>query len=474
MNFQNNGQSSIKGEKLVNDLLFGNISLVLWRLAWPMIIAMFAMVAFNLVDTIYIGRIGTRELGAISFTFPVVFLFNGLIAGLGLGATSIISRKYGAGDFQLVSRLAFDSLALGFVITILFMIVGFFTIGPLFRALGAKSSVFPLIKSYMVIWYIGVIFVVIPMIGNSIIRATGDTKTPMKIMLLAVIINVVMDPLLIFGVGPFPKMGIKGAAWATVTARGCAMVLTLHVLRNRRILKKLSRPRLREICVSWKSILHVGGPTAIINVLTPISQGIITAIVAGYGLTAIAGYGAATRMEALVLMPIIAFCIATVPFIGQNFGAGRLDRIKKAVTIGYKYAIVFGIFIYIVLGITAHLSGKLFNNEKDVIQMYSIYIYFTGLGWLSMAINFFVYNSYNAMGKPVPAAVLALIRVFLLIVPFALLGSYFLDIHGVFLGISLGNIVCSLLSITWLNRSLMHEGKRFKKSNIPKPKDIAI
>ena len=180
---------------------------VLRKLTIPMIFGILGMVAFNLADTYFVSQLGVLQVAALSFTFPVVLVIGSLNMGIGIGASVVISNAVGGKAYDKVKRLSTDGLSLGVVISVTIMIVGMLTIEPLFRLLGADDATMPYIVEYMRVWYIGVPFVVIPQIGNNAIRALGDTKTPSIIMLIAAGMNVVLDPLLIFGIGFFPQMG---------------------------------------------------------------------------------------------------------------------------------------------------------------------------------------------------------------------------------------------------------------------------
>lgn len=434
------------------DLLSGNIPKTLLRLTGPMVLAMMAMVLFNLVDAIYVGRLGKEELAAMAFTFPVVFFFSSITGGLGMGATSIISRTMGAGDDRKVSRLIFDALLLSILVAVISTVIGLATIKPLFRIMNAGPGDMVLIRDYMSIWYYGVAAVVIPMVGNAIIRSTGDTKTPMKIMLFAVTVNIVLDPVLIFGFGPFPRMGLAGAALATVIARITTMFLALFYLVRVKKLLIWSPPSPGNLIRSWKGILHVGAPNAMVAALTPVSQAVVTAVVAGYGVDAVAGFGAATRMEGLVIMPIIAFCTVLVPFVGQNYGSGKVHRVREAVSFGLKAVLVYGFVIYVVISLSAPLTGPLFNSSSQVIGKYALYLWLGGLGWFGLGMCYVACNSFNALGRPFPSAAITLLRVFGLIVPLALLGSYILGLRGIFLAVAAANGLAAVIAVTWIRR----------------------
>ncbi len=184
-----------------------------------MVLGMLGLIIFNLVDTYFVSLLGTTELVAISFTFPVVLVVNSIALGIGQGTASVVSRAAGAKDKTKLVRYATESLTLGVMVVLCFVLIGLLTIEPLFTALGADAQVMPYIKSYMEVWYLGMVFVVIPMVGNNSIRALGDTKSPSLVMVVAAVANSILDPMFIFGMGPIPAMGVRGAAIATVLSR---------------------------------------------------------------------------------------------------------------------------------------------------------------------------------------------------------------------------------------------------------------
>ncbi len=440
-----------------HDMLNGEVRDTLLRLAGPMVLAMMAMVAFNLVDTMYVSWLGSKDLAAMTFTFPVIFFYAGISAGIGVGASSVIARKLGAGRHREAELLSADALILSLSIAVILSTIGYLTMDTLFLRLGAEDDILPKVKGYMRIWYLGVVVVVVPMVGNSIIRATGDTKTPMKIMLAAVVVNMVLDPILIFGLGPAPKMGLEGAAWATVAARLTAMVVTIRVLVYQKKLLGWEPRSFKKILESWKTILHVGAPTAAVNVMVPASQAIITALVAVYGTEVVAGYGAASRMEALVLMPLMALSATLVPFVGQNMGAKKLDRVQEAVKLSFQFTIILGILAFSVLAFTGAYTGKVFQLDSQELETYQDYLRYAGFGWLLLGGCYIGSNSFNAMGKPLPATILTLIRMFGLMIPLAYAGSLVMDSKGIFLGIALGNMIGGVLAMVWLERVLPGE-----------------
>lgn len=435
-------------------LVEGNVKKTLLKMAGPMMFALVAMIAFNLVDTAFIGRLGARELAAVSFTFAPIFLLSSFAIGIGTGATSVISRVIGQGNFTTVRRLTADTLILGFIFSIIGSTIGILTIEPTFQLLGAQPDLLPIVRSYMIIWYISLPFVIVPIIGNSIIRSTGDMKTPMYVMMTAVGINLVLDPIFIFGLGPVPAMGVEGAAWATAVARAFTFPTSIFILRHREKMLIFGDIGFKRIWRSWKEVMRIGLPASFVNMMAPLNTGIITAIIASQGELAVGGFGAASRVEALVIMPIIALGIAAVPFIGQNLGAGKVKRVKQGVDFSFKVIVGYGLVAWTLMALTAEFTAPLFNTNPQVVSSYVDYIRIGDLGFYMLGLSLFVGSAFNGLGRPLPSAVLNFTRLLLLMIPLTLIGAELWGIPGIYLGMSIANIIVGTLSYFWLRRAV--------------------
>lgn len=445
-------------------LIEGPIGKTLTKMTIAMTLGLMGMVAFNLVDTFFVGKLGTDQLAALSFTFPVVLVVSSIALGLGLGASAVISRAIGEGDHHKVQRLTTDSLLLSVIIVIGFVIIGLFTIEPLFKVLGATSKIIPYIKTYMRIWYIGMPFVVVPMVGNNAIRATGDAKTPSIIMLVAVCVNTLLDPLLIFGIGPFPELGIKGAAIATIISRFITFSVALWVLAKREKMISLNIPKIYEIISSWKQVLFIGLPVAGARIIIPITIGIITRIVSSYGIKAVAGFGVASRLEFFSLAVIHALASVFGPFIGQNLGAKKYSRVHTAINISHRFTIFWELVIWIILISLRNQIAGIFNKDPQVISTIALYLAIVPLSYALQGIFVLSTTALNVMHKPLQAASLTIIQMFLLCIPLALLGSHLFGLTGIFVAIALSYIVSGIISrlvlMNYFKRELNNEFER--------------
>jgi putative MATE family efflux protein len=432
----------------------GPVKGTLLRLTGPMVAGIIGMVMFNLVDTFYVGHLGTLELAALSFTFPVVLVIASIAMGLGIGTAAVLSRAIGEGDRHKVQRFATDGLLLSALIVTSVAVAGMVTIEPLFRQLGADEAIIPLIRQYMRIWYVGVPFVIIPMVGNNAIRATGDTKTPAAIMGVAVMVNIILDPLLIFGIGPFPRLELAGAALATVTARAITLTVALLVLSRREHMLTFEAPKLKEVLHSWKRILYIGIPAAGTNIIVPISIGVITRLVSEYGPESVAGFGVASRIEMFALTVVRALGTVIIPFAGQNLGAGKLQRITHGVRFSQIFAMLWGVVLFIIFLAAAQPIAGIFNKNPVVVDTTKLYLVIVSISYGAQGVFFLTTSALNGLNKPLPAAGISIIRMFVLYIPLALLVSGMFGLRGIFGAATFSNFFTAGIAVLWVNRVL--------------------
>ncbi|RKX40189.1 MAG: MATE family efflux transporter [Verrucomicrobia bacterium] len=426
----------------MSKLLTGSVSAHLTRLTLPSIGGMFAIMVFNLTDTFFVSRLGTEELAAMGFTFAVVMIVGALSVGFSTGAASIITRALGAGDRALARRTVSDGLFLTILGTVLVSILGYHTITPLFTLLGASGRVLELVREYMQIWYIGAVVAMMPPVSDSCLRADGDMVRPLFVMCTCAVMNVVLDPILIFGWGPVPALGIKGAAIATIVARTAGMTASLSFLHFRARLIDWHLPHLRELLHSWKRIIILGVPAALTQVLNPVAQGFYIRLAAGVGgVQAVAAMATGTRIEAFIFIIAYSYGIAIVPFVGQNYGARALDRVQHARRISNRLAFIYAGTTLLLLLPTASFVSGWFSEDATVVRLSTLYLLVATLGHAGVYIANWMSQLLNVMGKPAPVMVINISRVFIYIVPLSLLGSRLFGYTGLVVGLALGNLL---------------------------------
>lgn len=445
--------------RLKGDLTTGSVTRHLVRLTVPMIWSILAIVSFQLVDTWYISMLGTRELAAISFTFPVTYILFSLVMAQGIAASSILSRLIGQGNSSRVRRVATHSILFAFLSGIIFAAIGLLTMEPLFRAMGAGSEMMPVIRDYMTIWFAGSVFLTIPMVGNSGIRATGDSLTPALIMTTAAIMNALIAPVLIFGLFGMPRLEVQGAAVATLLANIGTTVAALYILYFKKKMISRSRWHMSLFKDSIRKLLIVAIPVSIATILHPVTGVVLTALLAQHGESAVAAFGIASRVEAFTFVVIMALATGMAPIIGQNWGAKLYPRVHETLNKAIRFSVIWSMAVAVLLVVFAGPIARAFTTDARVIHETMLYFWIVpatyGLGNLVQGWS----SAFNAMGKPRQSFQMVAIKLIVLTIPAAILGSHFYGVAGIFMALAFVNIVTGIAFHT-MNRSLC---RRYEK-----------
>ncbi len=437
------------------DLLTAPIAPTLKKMTLQVLFGMVMLMSFNLIDTYFIGLLGTEPLAAISFTFPVTFTIISLSIGLGIGTSAVIAKARGSGNDEEAKDDGLGALVLSFILVAILAYGTYLCTDIIFTALGAGPDLLPLIHDYMDIWYIGAVFLMSPMIGNAVLRASGDAKTPSMVMAASGFINAVLDPLLIFGIGPFPELGIKGAAIASVIAWAAGFVIILYILTVKRQLISVRVLPMAEFVAVSRKILTIGLPAAGANMLTPIAMAVLTAMIAVHGNAAVAGFGVGTRIESIASMVVLALSMTLPPFISQNFGAQQWDRVEQAYKSIMKFVMIWQAGVYMLLLIVAGFIAQAFSKEDpEVMNVIKLFIWTLPLGYGLQGIIILSNSSFNALHKPMSALALSIIRLFVFYIPFAYVGSVYHGLTGLFVGALIGNVFTAIIAYVWFTRAL--------------------
>jgi putative MATE family efflux protein len=465
------------------DLLNNPVGPSLFKLSYPMLYGVFSMTAFNFVDTYFVSLLGTKPLAAMGFTFPIVMFVGALAFGLGIGTSSLVSRTIGAGCRKDVARIVTDSIILSIIIVVLVALFGLFTMRQTFAFLGVEKNIYPLVEKFMNIWYLGVVFFIVPMIGNNAMRGAGDTIIPSLIMVIGTVANVILDPIMIFGLMGFPKMGISGAALATVISRALVFVVSFYYLHKRHGMIAFRKPNLkflslrllvlykkhkimlsyflkiRRLLINWFKILYVGIPAALTTLCIPFAIAVVTKVSADFGHDAVAAIGAGRRVQGLLFMVFMALGASIVPFVGQNFGAKKIERIKKGFDICVKFSILYGAGIFILMLLFSKNIGYVFTKEHVIAVYIGNYLCYIALSIGLQGICVISCRMLTAMNKPIQSAILNIFRFFVLYIPMVYAGAAFYGMTGVFIGICVANGLTGLIAICYIKQLLVKLNK---------------
>lgn len=426
------------------NLLEGDIRKTLAALTLPTALGIVFVIAIDVTDTLWVGMLGTRELAALSFCFPIIAMIMSATFGLGVGVTSAIARAIGAGDEQRVRRLTSHGIALGVVLVALLAGLGLLVQRPLFAAMGAQGQLLELVVDYMTIWLLGAAFVVVPVIGAAALRATGEMKAPMWIMFVAALANGVLDPIFMFGLGPLPALGLQGAALASLASRFVTLPATLLLLRRLGMLE-WRIAEFGELLHSWRAIVSVGLPAALTSLLSPLAAALLTSLIADHGVHTVAAWGVCTRIDSLLTIPLMAIGAALTPFIGQNWAAEHDLRVREGVRLSARFALAWGLLAWLVLALLGRHVGGLFSDDPEVVEIIALALRFTAATYAATGVVIVVNAAFNAIDQAMRGTLISILRSFVLSLPLAWLGDAWLGLEGLLLG---------LVAAAWLSAGI--------------------
>ncbi len=420
----------------------------------PMMVGMIALVSYSLVDTFFIGQLGTMELAAVAFTFPVSFIVGAVSLGLGAGTSSVTSRLFGSRELGKIQRITTHAAILAIGVGLCVVAIGVNTIEPVFRLLGADDITLPLIDRYMSIYYFGGVFLIIPMIGNSVLRASGDTKTPSYLMTAGALLNVVLDPIFIFGWGPIPRMELEGAAISTVLSNALVAACSFGILYFRDHLLRWKKEDLPLILDSWSRILHVGIPSMASSLVVPMTTAFITWQVSQFGQAAVAGFGVSARIEAMSMMAMMAMSAAMTPFAGQNYGAKNYQRVWAGMRYAYRWSMAYGLIVAIILFFASPYLVSLFTDDPIALKTAKMHLGLVPWSYGFLGMSMISVSAFNAVGKPTPGMLVSMSRTIGVYAPLAFLLAYLLGLRGVFLAAFTANIAAGSLGYFWFRYAM--------------------
>ncbi len=436
------------------DLTSGPVAANLRRQGTPFALGLLAIFSFEAADLFFISKLGNAPLAAISFTMPVIWLIYGIGIGFEAGAASCVSRAIGRGDQQQARRLTTDTMMLGTLVALILCLLGLSTIDRVFGLLGATQELMPLISSYMETWYWVAPVDIALWTSLAAIRARGNTLLESKVITSAALLNLALDPVFIFGLFGFPRLEVQGAALATLVATLAMLLFTLFHLHFRLRVYASPFAPLAVIVKSWRHMLHIGIPAMITNAIIPLSSGIVVAMLAAYGVDAVAGFGIAMRIEPIFLIPFYALSAVSSPFFGQNIGSGQFDRLQQARKVITVFCLGFGLALGLVLVLIARPLTGLFSNSEAIQGVAVQYLWIVALSYGAYGLVMSVNASFNGMGKPIPGVVISSCRVVIVFLPLAFLGRALFDLPGLFAATTLSNLLMGAIGFAWLGRQI--------------------
>lgn len=447
------------------NLTEGNILNILMKLSLPIMGTSFIQMSCNLINMLYLGRLSSSSVAAVGTAGFFTWLATGIIFVPRAGAEIGVSQSMGRKKIQDAKKYVQNTLQLDIILGIIYALVliifrkqliGFFNLGD--------KNIIHMAETYLTVISLGMSFYFINPIFTGIFNGYGDSKTPFKINTVGLLINIVVDPFIIFGIGPFPALGVVGAAIGTVMGQ---FVVTIIFLYN--IFKKtdlfnevhiFDKPDLKFL----KKIFHFGLPIALQNVLFTVFAMFIARIVASFGDTAIAVQKVGSQIEALSWMTAEGFATAMGAFIGQNFGAKKWDRINKGYTTAMIGISTVGIATSLLLILGGRALFAVFIPEADVIPYGADYLRILGFSQLLMCYEITTAGAFNGLGKTIPPAVVGIVFTALRI-PGAIWLSKpnMLGLNGVWWSISISSVLKGVVLTSYFLYILSKQNKTIKE-----------
>ncbi len=437
------------------DLTTGSIREHLIRMSLPMVWSIFAVIAVQLTNTWFISKLGTLELAAISYTFPVTMLISHLLFGINISLSSVVSRLIGEKKIDDVRRIVLHGIMFAIAVSFITAAICYAILTPLFRSLGADDTVLPFILDYMPLWLFASVILSVPVNGNSAMRAAGDTVNPALIMISMAILNFCLDPILIYGWFGVPALGVMGAALATTIAYTYALGIGLYVLIRKKNMIATDGLHLDKIKDSLRRLIFIAIPSGIANIIGPATSAVIVSFLALHGNDAVAAFGAATRVEALSMLFVIALSLGTGPIVGQNWGAGLHARVHEVINTSIRYNFIWSFFITILLGLGAGFIAEAFSDDPEVVHYTRLFFWIVPFSYGFGNLVFGWSSSYNAMGMPKKAFVMIVAKSAITI-PVAWAGGHYFGVTGILWAIALTNLLPGIAFHIICNRA-MHE-----------------
>ncbi len=439
-------------EDKFNYITEGPILSSIFKLSLPIMLSQLMQTLYNLADTLWVGRVGAEAVAAISISFPVMFLMVSIGVGLTIAGTSLIAQYKGAGDNQQVDKVLGQLVTFIGIGSVLIAIVGVLSARKLLMLMGADTVILDDATAYLKIIFAGSPFMFGFFIFSSVLRGIGDTVTPSIMMFLSVALNIVLDPVLIFGVSFFPKIGVEGAAVATIFARAIVAIYGFLILIKGNKGLKLRLNNMKPDFKIIKMIVKIGIPSSVEQSVVSLAQLWMTSLVASFGTMTIAAYGIVNRIISLPRILAFGLSAAATTMVGQNIGADKQDRAKKVASL----AIVTIFVILSIVGILVLLVPEqiiaLFNKQKMVLEYGSDYLRIVTLTFGFIGVMVVGNGVFKGAGKTIPPMIVSISSFLIFRIPFSYLlaNNFAWKQSGLWWSIAISNIFGAIIVVSWL------------------------
>ncbi|MGO1044291.1 MATE family efflux transporter [Clostridioides difficile] len=419
----------------MKDLTTGHEGKSIFFFAMPMLIGSLFQQLYNTADSIIVGRfIGKEAMAAVSGANPIMFLLVTMLMGVSLGFSILISQFYGSGDLKKVKATIDTTYILLFIGSILISVIGIVFGGPMLKLMNTPESVFNQSKLYLTIIFGGILFSAGYNSVSAILRGLGDSVTPLYFLIIATILNIVLDLTFIVVL----KMGVEGVALATIMAQAVSFIISIIYLNKKHEVLKFKIKGIVYDNKIFKDGLRLGLPSGVQQMLFSIGNMALQFLVNSYGTSAMAAFGAGLRIENFISLPIMNLGSAVSTFVAQNIGAGENERVRKGIRESIKMALILAIVVVALILLFRENLISLFNTDKDVIKIGSSYLFIIGPFFLFIGTSFVLSSAMKGAGDSMFALMSSVVSLWLGRIPASYLFSRLFGTDGIWMGIPFG------------------------------------
>ncbi len=441
------------------DLTSGSLSRDVWYLALPMMLETGIMNVSQVLDTYWVGQLGSAALAAVTISITVRWVLNSLANGLGIGGMAVVARRVGARDQRAAEHATTQTILLGLAVALVLGGAGLAVARPLLTLLGADAQVLPLGLAYLRVAFGGLFTLILTFVINSMFRGAGEARISMAVLWLSTGVTVVLEPALVFGWGPLPATGVAGSAWASVLGFGAGLILQFVILARGRTRIAINLRDLRPDLPLMGRILRIALPSTVQMTLRSSSRLLIVGLVGVYGTYATAGYGVANRMLLIALIPVFGLGNAAGTLVGQNLGARKPARAERSAWQVSAYAAVYMVAMAALLFAFAEPLIALFDSTPQVVAFGTECVRIVAPSMILSGVGVILARGFDGAGNTVPAMVINLLSLWALEAPlaFALSRWIGLDTTGVWWGRAISNLANGLFFAVWFLRGRWKE-----------------
>ena len=432
------------------ELTSGNVNKGLIKLVVPMILANLLNIAYNIVDTIWIGQmVGSSGLGAIAVSFPIILILMAIASGITVAGNILVGQYFGANDNKSVLYISRVTTTISVITSIALALIGYIFAPPLMKFLKASESIMEYSVSYFRISMIGFPFMFYYFLIAALLRGIGDTVRPLIFLAIASVLNIILDPLMIAGIGPFPKMGLDGAAYATAFSQFISVVVSMIYLKTKDSIVRANPLRIVFDLKITKLMLKIGMPFATMQLIVSISWLFLNRLINGYGESASASVAINMRIDSLSFLPLMALSAAIATMVAQNIGANRMDRIKAIYKSGCIMGIGISSFMALFSVLFPRLIFRMFTSDDSIFEYTRSYMYIVMPSIIFLSVMFATNGVINGAGKTFTLMLFSFVALILVRVPLAYFLSPKIGVVGIWTSMAIVNFINMSLSLIY-------------------------